>query len=208
MRDVTYVRHIVTAPEARGSGVGRTLMAAIAERARAAACSTWCLNVKPDNTSAIALYERFGLTRAFETRALRVAWSLVGPKTDLDAAVTARTVTPGDDARMEPAMKLLPGQLDVSRRMKGRVLMGLFEGDTPVAVTVFDPNFPGAYPFRAARPELAFALLRAIRGHARPTDDLVNVVVEGEPAVADALLAGGATIKLDIVHMKGPLPAA
>jgi hypothetical protein len=31
---------------------------------------------------------------------------------------------------------------------------------------------------------------------------------EDQPDVADALMAAGATLRLEIVHMKGPLPAA
>ena len=100
----------------------------------------------------------------------------------------------------------MSGQLAMTRGFGGRVLMGLFERDgrdTVVGGTVFDPAFPGAYPFRAARPELAFALLRAIRPYARPSDLHVKVVSEGQPAIADALIAAGARVVHDIVHMKG-----
>jgi ribosomal protein S18 acetylase RimI-like enzyme len=197
-----YVRHIVTAPEARNRGVGRALLAEIARRALGAGCTSWCLNVKPDNKPAIALYERMGLTRAFESRALRMSWSHVdGRQTLHDATVSARVIEPADDARVEPPMKLLPGQLAASRSMAGRVLVGLFDADVVLGATVFDPNFPGAYPFRVARPDLALVLLGALRPYARPSDELVNVVIEGQPDVADTLIAAGATVKVDIVHM-------
>ena len=62
MKDTAYVRNIVTAPEARRKGVGRALMAAVAARAREAGCTTWCLNVKPENVAAISLYESTGWT--------------------------------------------------------------------------------------------------------------------------------------------------
>ena len=57
MQGLTYVRHVVTAPEARRTGVGRSLMAAVAERARTAGCTSWCLNVMRGNRAARALYE-------------------------------------------------------------------------------------------------------------------------------------------------------
>jgi ribosomal protein S18 acetylase RimI-like enzyme len=208
IRELAYVRHIVTAPQARKQGVGRVLMAEIASRARAAGCTGWCLNVKPENTAALALYGRVGLQRVHESHALRIEWSLVGPSSELDATVTARVIEPSDDARVEPAMKLHDGQLSASRAMEGRVLIGLFEGEIPVAMTLFDPRFPGAYPFRAVRPELAFVLLRAIRPYARPSDDFVNIVIEGHPDLANALLSAGATLRMESHHMKGPLPAA
>jgi ribosomal protein S18 acetylase RimI-like enzyme len=217
LKDLAYVRHIVTAPEARETGVGRALMAAIVDRARAADCTTWCLNVKRENTAALGLYEKVGLAPAYSTKALRLTWTNVDAARDAGAEIanrmqhtrlTARLIEPRDDAHVESALSFVSGQLALLRGLGGRVLMGLFDGDDAVAATAFDPTFPGAYPFRAARPDLAFALLRAIRPHARPSDDHVKVVSEGEPAIADALLAAGATLVHDIVHMKGALPAA
>ncbi len=208
-----YVRHLVTAPEARRTGVGRALLAAIVERGRAASCTDWCLNVKRENTAAIALYEAVGMTRAFDSKALRLDWAraeaAAGAPADnvQNTRITARSIEPEDDARVETALALMKGQLAMARRAGERVLLALFEGDDVVAGTVFDPAFPGAYPFRAARPDLAFALLRAVKPHARPTHSYVKVVCEGQPAIADALIAVGATVVHDIVHMKGALPA-
>jgi ribosomal protein S18 acetylase RimI-like enzyme len=204
MKDLAYVRHLVTAPEARRKGVGRALLTAIVQQARDAGCLSWCLNVKPDNTAALALYTSFGLSPAFKSRALKLAWSSV--RSLQSANVTARLIEPEDDAAVEAAMRLATGQLANVRRGGGRVLMGLHEGTTVVGAAVFDPKFPGAYPFRVARPELAMNLLEAIRPYALPEHDRVNVVTEGQPDVADALLAAGAILKMDSVHMKGALP--
>ena len=210
MKDLAYVRHIVTAPEVRRTGVGRALMAAVAERARAAGCTSWCLNVMRGNVAARALYESVGLAAAFDTKALHLDWACVdaAPEPDMrNTHVTARLIEPDDDALVETTLALVSGQLATKRAFGGRVLMGLFDGDTVVAGTVFDPTFPGAYPFRAARPDLAFALLRAIRRYARPSDLHVKVVSEDQPAIADALIAAGARVVHDIVNMKGALPA-
>lgn len=210
LEDLAYVRHVVTAPEARRTGVGRLLMAAVAERARAAGCRSWCLNVKRENTAAIALYEALGMAAAFGSKALDLDWASVDAVAQDDVQnthVTSRLLEPDDDAQVETTLGLVRGILAMSRDRGGRVLMGLFDGDAVVAGTVFDPAFPGAYPFRAARPELAFALLRAIRSHARPADLHLKVVCEGQPAIAEALLAAGARVVHDIVHMKGALPA-
>jgi GNAT superfamily N-acetyltransferase len=206
IKDIAFVRHIVTAPEARRRGVGRALMEVVLERARAAACTTWCLNVKPSNTAAIALYEGFGMAHAFASRALLMAWSLV--EAPSASHVSARLIAPEDDARVEAATRLLSGQLAMARRRPERVLLALYEGEAIVGATIFDPTFPGAYPFRAARPELAFTLLHALRPYARASDPTLKVVTEDQPEVADALIAAGATVLHDIMHMSGPLPAS
>jgi ribosomal protein S18 acetylase RimI-like enzyme len=210
LKDLAYVRHLVTAPEARKTGVGRALMAAVAGRARAAKCTSWCLNVKRENTAALALYARVGMAPAYGTKAMRLPWAVVdGASTDVqNARISSRPIEPEDDDAFEGALDLVSGQLAVARGLGGRILMGLFDGQTIVGCTVFDATFPGAYPFRATRPDLAFALLRAIRPHARPADHHVHVVSEGQPVIADALLAAGATLAHDIVHMKAALPAA
>ena len=210
MKGATYVRHLVTAPESRRTGVGRALLGAIAERARAAHCSTWCLNVKPDNAAAIALYSSLGMAPAHTSRALDMTWSAIdGAARPAHAPVTAREIAPEHDARVERAMQLVDGQLVSTRSTSGRVLMMLEdEQDQVVGISIFHPDFPGAYPFRVARPELALTLLRALQPHARPGDASVGVVTENQPDVAGALLAAGATLKLDILHMKGALPPA
>jgi len=206
--DLAYVRHIVTAPEVRKRGVGRALMAAIVERARAAGCPSWCLNVKRENTAAIALYRAVGMAAAHESKALHMDWANIEavPVNVHDTHVTSRLLEPEDDARVETALGLMNGQLAMARGFGGRVLLGLFEDETVVGAAVFHPAFPSAYPFRAARPELAFRLLRAIRPLA-PSDLFIRVMSEAQPAIAEALIAAGAKVVHDIVHMKGALPA-
>jgi hypothetical protein len=208
------VRHLISAPEARRCGVGRLLMAHIADHARSQGCKTWCLNVKRDNEPAIALYEKLGFSRAFESCALRLDWAAVDawpaaptpPTSDTDR-VRARSITAEDDARVESAMRLLSGQLHVARTTGDRVLMMLEEGAPPevVGAAAFDPLFPGAFPFSVARPELAPVLLRALQPFARPHDTSILLVVEARPAVADALVAAGAVVRMETLHMKGSL---
>lgn len=221
LEGTAHVVQLVTSPEARGAGVGRTLLGAIAERAEAAGCSTWYLNVRPDNAPALALYRRMGFAPAFTSRAMRVAWSIVdaagaeprgeprgawGPGDTAAARVTARAIDPDEDVAVEAAVGMVKGQLALARRMGGRVLMALEEDGAVVGAAVFDPAFPGAYPFRVARPGHALLLLRALRPHARPEDATLSVVVEDRHDVADALIAAGASLRLEILRMNGALP--
>jgi len=207
---VAHVRIIVVDPSARRRGIGRALMREAAERFRAAKCAAWCLNTFPHNAKAIALYESLGLRRVYISKALRLPWSIVDARraSGGSAGFRARPVEPADDERVEAATSLLPGQL-ADGRANGRVLRQL-EDDTGAVVgaAIFDPKFPGAYPFRVVRPELAWPLLAALRPDARPEDTIVNLVIEGQPEVADELLASGATLRLETQHMRGPLAAA
>jgi hypothetical protein len=69
----------------------------------------------------------------------------------------------------------------------------------------FDPSFPGAFPFRVRRPELARALLEAMRAHARAEFSYVGVVVEDDAALTELLRAAGAETRLEMLHLRGSL---
>lgn len=199
-----YVRTLIAAPEARRTGVGRALMAHLRDPFRAIGCTRWCLNVLRTNGAAIGLYASFGLRRAYLSSMVDVPWKLLDDRPCLHAA---RPIDPADDARIEHALDILPGRITDTRR-RGPYVYRMIDGPGPGeigAAAIFDPAFPGAYPFKARSPELAIALLHALRPHARPTDDAVSVVIEDQPAIADALVALGATVRLETMHMRAPL---
>src|SRR5579872_6699538 len=68
------VRNVVVDREWRRRGVGRTLMAELAARLRAAGCTRWELYVSPDNVAAIGLYEAFGMSSKGTASAMEIAW--------------------------------------------------------------------------------------------------------------------------------------
>lgn len=57
--ELTYIG---VAPEARGQGLGKTILAAFVESARAAGYTSVALSVETDNPAALALYTNFGFT--------------------------------------------------------------------------------------------------------------------------------------------------
>lgn len=73
------------------------------------------------------------------------------------------------------------------------------------AVAVFTPDFPGVRPIAAPDLAHAIALLRAFRPFARPEHADVHVMVENAPALADALVAFGATPKVETLFLRGPI---
>lgn len=55
--DVCYLQDLFTAPEARGQGVGRALIEAVAEHASAMGCARLYWQTKTNNTVARRLYD-------------------------------------------------------------------------------------------------------------------------------------------------------
>jgi GNAT superfamily N-acetyltransferase len=63
--DVCYLQDLYTEPSARGRGVGRALIAAVAEWARDHACARVYWTTKEDNATARSLYDKVASFRGF-----------------------------------------------------------------------------------------------------------------------------------------------
>ena len=203
--DRLHVVHVITDPAHRGRGVGRALMLAIAERARAAGFRRWMLNVKPENVAARALYERCGMRVAFASVAMHLAWTDV-ERMEVPTGIVALSLAPADDARFEDALALLRGEVASQRALEGRVLLGAEGAAGAVGIAAFDPNHSGAGLFRVRAPEHVRALLDGIRPYALPAHDHLHLLVEGDPALEAALAAAGATVLMPMLRMEGEIP--
>jgi GNAT superfamily N-acetyltransferase len=210
LRDVAYVRHVVVAPGARGQRVGGALMRAIARRSRSAGCTRWCLNVKPENVPAVRLYASFGMREAYTSTPMRLGWDVLARLPREEREVAARPFEPSEDAALEEAFGLPAGRIASLRGVGAWVFLRLVDPARPeddrLGVACFNPPFPGSFPFRVARPALAFPLISAIRSHALPEHDYTQVVVEGDPALKQALLEAGAEARYELLQMDGEIP--
>jgi GNAT superfamily N-acetyltransferase len=63
--DVCYLQDLFTAPDARGQGVGRALIAAVVETAKDRGCSRLYWVTRETNTTARALYDKVALNSGF-----------------------------------------------------------------------------------------------------------------------------------------------
>jgi GNAT superfamily N-acetyltransferase len=203
LTDTGYIRNIVSDPARRRNGVGAALMEAMRARFVAAGATTWCLNVKPGNVPAIRLYERFGLRLAYRSCSLRLPTgvALPAPAPDLELV----PIAPEDDALVERTLGLLRGQLASSRARPSRRVLQLRRAGAIVGVAVFSEVIPGAFPFRVVDSALGSALLAHLRPFAPPGAPYLQVGIEDDDALRAAVLALGAHLYLDIVHMRGPI---
>ncbi|PCC69913.1 Acetyltransferase (GNAT) family protein [Nannocystis exedens] len=209
LEGVGYIRHVVVAPEHRGRGLGLAMLRAAAAELRAAGCATWCLNVKPGNLPAVGLYQRLGMREAYRSTALRFAWSQVDALPAPDRSLQTCAIEPADDAAIEAAFALPRGQL-AGNRAAGRVLLRLLDPAEPTAVHLgfasFNPDFPGAFPFRVASPEFAAPLLAGLRPHARDDKPDMGIVAEADPGLTARLVAIGARVHMEFCHFQGHVP--
>jgi ribosomal protein S18 acetylase RimI-like enzyme len=204
LKTMGYVRHVVAAPELRRAGVGRALMREQARRLRAMGCTSWCLNVKPDNVPALRLYESLGMKLAWRSHALRFPWGLLAGVEP--AKVELRPPALSEEHALEAAFRMPSGQLSQTRALPNRVVLSAWDAGNPVGVACFDPNFPGAFPFHARDLGVTRVLVDECARHA-PGAPFMQVVVDGHEALARQLLAAGATLRLETVHYQGPLAA-
>ena len=201
--DTGYVRNIVVAPHDRRNGVGQALLRATADQLRSHGKSSWRLNVKPDNYPALALYARVGMQVDYAAKSLRLPWSALPALPVASAQVQA--LSRERDGALELCFDLPRGQLAAARD-QGRLLLEATSSTdgSPVGLAVFDPKFPGAFPFRAKEIGAATALLTTMRAQV-PTDLHVNVVAEDDARLADVLESVGASVRHEILHLSAPL---
>jgi hypothetical protein len=197
---VMHLVHIAISPTARRRGVGRALFEETIRRGKAAGANTLFLNVKPENSAAIALYSRFGLTPVSRSWAFRLRWSVIEahPAPFLSSV---RTVDAADDTAIEKRHGLAAGILTSHRKQGGRILYAI----DPASFTSFDPAFGGAHPFAAESLDHGFSLLRALRPHARPEHEEIMTTIENREEQAKAMLAAGASLRFQIQRMSAPI---
>lgn len=202
--DTGYVRLLITDPGARRLGVGRALMEDFADRCRAAGLARWCLNVRPDNAAAIALYESLGMARDHRATAVQLPWDGVRA----GDASRVRAFGLDEAPAVERAFDWLTGQC--ARLAKhGATLVCVDAPDGGYAgAGVFDANVPGAMPFRAREVDTAWALLTAMRAGAKAGDATARIVVRHDDAgVREALVAAGGVPVLEVLHLRGAVPS-
>ncbi len=144
-----------------------------------------------------------GLRAKYSAKSLRLPWAAMK---DLPAGnAVARDLTPDRDAAIEELFDLPRGQIATARGL-GRVLLEATAGagGESVGLAVFEPKFPGAFPFRVKALDAVAALLTAMRQHV-PTDEHVLLVAEDDARLSKLLESVGASLRLEIVHMAGAL---
>jgi GNAT superfamily N-acetyltransferase len=212
MRREGYVRHLVVDTAWRNRGIGRETMRELAQRMLRAGCTKWCLNVEPCNEPAVGLYRAMGMKEVWKSTAVGIKWTMVDSLPFPAFDVRARLLREEEDAAVERAFGLPQGQIADARAVGSRHLIRLVRHDAPddpkVGLAVFDPDFPGAFPFRLAHAALVRPLLEGIRLKARADLDYVRIVVEDHEELSALLIGAGADVVLHALHMQGDLDAS
>jgi ribosomal-protein-alanine N-acetyltransferase len=197
-----HVVHVIVDPGARRRGVGRLLMDEVRRRAVSAGSARLYLNVKSDNAAAIRLYERSGLSLEQRGWSMDDEWSVLRALPGSDDA-TRFEPTEAEVSRFSRQHHLEPERLALVRGRPGVVFVALRDEDGICAFAAFDPAFPGIYPIAVTRKEHAQPLFVALFPHARHSH--VHLFVEGNAALAGALLAAGAKPNHETLRMGASL---
>lgn len=207
MGDLGYVVQLVVDASARRQGLGRQMMQEVAAHFRARGCTRWGLNVKRDNTAALALYGSLGM------KPLREAVTLVVSQAQgeaLSAAPGGLQVVPVVEAEWVPltaAWQLMPEKLARFSKFASHQLLRLDSpaAPEPLRLGMMDLRQGGGlFPFFAATPGHARALLEdAFR---RSGVQELSVTVTDNVPLVEVLRAAGAGTAMETYQLQGPLP--
>lgn len=197
-----YVRQIVVDSNYRRKGFGHFMMLEVIKHFRAVGCNRMCLNVKVDNYPALNLYNSFGMSERYRSNSLRFPWSMVH---DLHQPQESCFATPLDLKRaiiVEKKVGLLPGQLARFLKSPRHIVLELKdETETCLGVAAFNPQFPGAFPFRVVQKIWAKPLLLALEPYALPELSYMQIVVENDDSLTEMLVNNGAQIRVSLIHL-------
>lgn len=196
--EIAHVMQLAVDRHVRGQRIGQRLLEHARDAARAAGCTRWYLNVKRDNAPAIRLYERCGLTLELESTVVKLDWADI-PRVD---GVAEQLATADEDAEIAARFDVPVERIQMFRARGTYRMITLRDGaGALIAFAPFAPEFPGTPMLHAASPDLAPALVEAIRHHADPQLDFVRLCVEGDRALTDALFALGGELVFEILRL-------
>jgi GNAT superfamily N-acetyltransferase len=204
--DIGHIRNLVTSPSWRRRGLGRRLMLEMAGELRRTGLHRWCLNVKPDNEAAIALYQGLGLELRHQVAVLRCQWPALlalPPSPACEVGLAA----PDEDAELEREFKLHQGQIAANRARPERLQLRLRDPEgRPLAYANWVPGHPGAFPLGLR--DLAYARALFAEMHARRSEQhpdlMLTTRVGGE--LEGLLRSLGAVEVMRVAWMEGPIP--
>lgn len=209
MGDTGYVANLVVAPGQRGQGLGRRVMDELAMHLRARGCRRWMLYVKPENEPAVRLYTSVGMV----TMRQETSWALTRKHLELlPPAPAGFEVVPAlasDFALLTETFDLAPGKLERFATQSSHRPMRLSHPEQPDAgrLGMMDvrPYAGVLVPFFAATPAHARVLLETGFRELGNPEELK--VATGDEALQSLLRAAGARVVLNMLLMRGPLPA-
>jgi len=201
------VKYIMVDANYRRRGVATALLDAVARELKGRGCRRWRLHVRPENQAAVALYQKFGLQRCFGAAEVHLTWDILSKLPSENVPSKCRLVTPDEEAVIESSLVgLFPGVFLEARELGSRIPLQLRRSDTNelLGCCIFDPAFPGAYPF-VCRPAQAKNLLDEMEKSRDGQRDDFFLLIENQAALVDALVAAGGKIKVNMDCYTGSL---
>ncbi|MCY1016772.1 GNAT family N-acetyltransferase [Pyxidicoccus sp. MSG2] len=208
--EVGYVGQLVVDASARGQGLGRWMMARLAERLRAQGCQRWALYVKRDNTPALRLYASVGLLPARQAANLKLTRAHVAGLPAAPPGLRVVPVAPAEQDALTAAFGLMPGKLARFATKASHRLLRLEEpgrgAEGPPGLMDVRASSQLLFPFFAASPGHARALLEDAFARCGDAVESLNVVVTDDAPLDALLRAAGAEVRNETLELRGPLP--
>ena len=205
--DLGYVVQLVVDASARGQGLGRRMMEEAAAHFQARGCTRWGLNVKRDNTAALALYGSFGMRPLREAVSLMVSPAQVEALPAAPAGLEVVPVVEAEWAPLTAAFRMVPEKLARFSKRSSHQLLRLAQpgAPEPLRLGMMDLRRGGVlFPFFAATPGHARALIE--EAFRRADVEKLQVVATDDAPLVELLRGAGAQVEMETLELQGPLP--
>lgn len=214
-----HIKYIMVHKSFRRRGVATCLLQAVAHtlKERYKECRRWRLHVRPENQAAVTLYQKFGFQRCFGAAEVHMRWNSVfqlaeEEKEAKESELAVVRVSPEEETTVESAFGLVRGVFGEAREFGGRIPLQLLRRSSSkpreellLGCGIFNPAFPGAFPFCVTRPCLAKPLLEEMYKHRDRARDDFFLLIENQEALVEMLVSAGAKVEIRLDCYSGSL---
>jgi hypothetical protein len=204
--DLGYVIQLVVDASVRRQGLGRSILEEVAAWFRERGCQRWGLNVKRDNTAALALYSSLGMRPLRESTTMTVSLAHLQALPEAPAGLEVVPVVEADWEPLTQAFRMMPEKLARFAKRQSHKLLRLARAGEPEPwrLGMTDLRLGGVlFPFFAATPGHARALLE--EAFRRQGTETLSVTVTDDAPLTELLRGAGAQVKMEILELQGPL---
>ena len=193
-----YIQRIGVKPKFQGKGYGGILMESAMSNLEKAGATKYILYVLTDNETAINLYKKYHFQVEFSTTQFEIPFTVLPKK----PRGTCRHMDWGEIQLMSLRFGLNPYQIQSFFGQENQHVLVLTALGQQLGVCRFNPDFPGAFPFKIRDKEYALDFIAHLVTFITNKEfEAVKITFDSQPELVNFLLEHKIPIKSKLYRM-------